>query len=204
MIHLLTLTVNKSAVNKSFGYGSIHVCGGVFFLEHFLCDLTSHVSAHPFTRSHVWMTWGGDIKTFVITNRFKMLECLLTYRGRTLGMILDVEYTLSQSVVWFRQQFFFDHAKSSCLHCICIRVFDRSRMEKESLLDSDSAPQWCGAAITQHAPGGESESSTSSEAGTTVKSLIKSFDTAVKSEDSHLLFLFHLFFSSRLGILGCC
>ncbi|XP_060768633.1 cytospin-B isoform X2 [Neoarius graeffei] len=57
----------------------------------------------------------------------------------------------------------------------------RSRMEEGSLSDSDSSPQWCGIAMTQNAPGSESESSTPSEPGATVKSLIKSFDTAVKN-----------------------
>lgn len=60
-------------------------------------------------------------------------------------------------------------------------------MEEGSLSDSDSGPQWCGIAMTQNAPGSESEISTPSEPGATVKSLIKSFDTAVKSEDSHFL-----------------
>ncbi|XP_026777747.3 cytospin-B isoform X1 [Pangasianodon hypophthalmus] len=57
----------------------------------------------------------------------------------------------------------------------------RSRMEEGTLSDSDSSPQWCGIAMAQNAPGNESESSTSSEPGATVKSLIKSFDTAVKN-----------------------
>ncbi|XP_058239148.1 cytospin-B isoform X2 [Hemibagrus wyckioides] len=57
----------------------------------------------------------------------------------------------------------------------------RSRKDEGSLSDSDSSPQWCGIAMTQNAPGSESESSTPSEPGATVKSLIKSFDTAVKN-----------------------
>lgn len=91
------------------------------------------------------------------------------------------------SVVEFKQQHSFYHPKSSTLHRICICVIGRSRTEEGSLSDSDGGPQWCGIAMTQNAPGSESESSTPSEPGATVKSLIKSFDTAVKSEDSHFL-----------------
>lgn len=99
------------------------------------------------------------------------------------------------SVAQFKQQHSFHHPKSSTLHCICICMIDRSRMEEGSLSDSDSSPQWCGIAMTQNAPDSESESSTPSEPGATVKSLIKSFDTAVKSEGSQLLFPFtHLIF----------
>lgn len=65
-------------------------------------------------------------------------------------------------------------------------------MEEGSLSDSDSSPQWCGIAMTQNAPGSESESSTPSEPGATVKSLIKSFDTAVKSEGSLPFYSFNL------------
>lgn len=96
------------------------------------------------------------------------------------------------SEVQFKQQHLFHHPKSSTLHCICICVLDRSRMEEGSLSDSDSSPQWCGIAMTQNAPGSESESSTPSEPGATVKSLIKSFDTAVKSEGSLPFYSFNL------------
>lgn len=74
-------------------------------------------------------------------------------------------------------------------------MIDRSRIEEGSLTDSDSGPQWCGIAMTQNAPGSESENSTPSEPGATVKSLIKSFDTAVKSEDFYFLSLFLNFLS---------
>lgn len=63
----------------------------------------------------------------------------------------------------------------------------RSRVEEGSLSDSDSSPQWCGISVTQNASGSlltagsGSGSSTPSEPGATVKSLIKSFDTAVKN-----------------------
>ncbi|KAI5608418.1 cytospin-B isoform X1 [Silurus asotus] len=57
----------------------------------------------------------------------------------------------------------------------------RSRSEEGNLSDSDSSPQWCTIAMTQNAPGSESESSTPSDPGATVKSLIRSFDPAVKN-----------------------
>ncbi|KAI5089405.1 cytospin-B isoform X1 [Silurus meridionalis] len=59
----------------------------------------------------------------------------------------------------------------------------RSRSEEGNLSDSDSSPQWCAIAMTQNAPGSESESSTPSDPGATVKSLIRSFDTAVKIDE---------------------
>lgn len=107
-------------------------------------------------------------------------------------------------LVQFKQQHSFYHAKPSTLHCVCICVIDRSRKDEGSLSDSDSSPQWCGIAMSQNAPGSESESSTPSEPGATVKSLIKSFDTAVKSEDSHFLTFslpfhsFNLFWTSYM------
>ncbi|XP_036435805.1 LOW QUALITY PROTEIN: cytospin-B [Colossoma macropomum] len=63
----------------------------------------------------------------------------------------------------------------------------RSRVEEGSLSDSDSSPHWCGISVTQNASstlltsGSGSGSSTPTEPGATVKSLIKSFDTAVKN-----------------------
>ncbi|KAG9282080.1 cytospin-B isoform X1 [Astyanax mexicanus] len=63
----------------------------------------------------------------------------------------------------------------------------RSRVDEGSLPDSDSSPQWCGISVTQNASGSllttgsDIGSSTPSEPGATVKSLIKSFDTAVKN-----------------------
>lgn len=58
-------------------------------------------------------------------------------------------------------------------------------MVEGSLSDSDSSPQWCGIALSQNAPGSESESSAPSEPGDSVKSLIMSLDTPVKSKDPY-------------------
>ncbi|XP_066514674.1 cytospin-B isoform X2 [Hoplias malabaricus] len=63
----------------------------------------------------------------------------------------------------------------------------RSRVDEGSLSDSDSSPHWCGISVAQNpsdsllTSGSLSGSSTPSEPGATVKSLIKSFDTAVKN-----------------------
>ncbi|XP_076867299.1 cytospin-B [Brachyhypopomus gauderio] len=63
----------------------------------------------------------------------------------------------------------------------------RSLVEEGSVSDSDSSPHWCGVSTAQNAPeslltnGSESGSITPSDPGATVKSLIKSFDTAVKN-----------------------
>uniref|UniRef100_A0A8C2EAX0 Uncharacterized protein n=1 Tax=Cyprinus carpio TaxID=7962 RepID=A0A8C2EAX0_CYPCA len=69
-------------------------------------------------------------------------------------------------------------------------VIDRSWTEDVSLSDSDVSPHWCRMTVSQNATGGYltngngSGSSTSSEPGATVKSLIKSFDTAVPNGPS--------------------
>uniref|UniRef100_A0A8C1B3L3 Cytospin-A n=1 Tax=Cyprinus carpio carpio TaxID=630221 RepID=A0A8C1B3L3_CYPCA len=66
----------------------------------------------------------------------------------------------------------------------------RSWTEDVSLSDSDVSPHWCRMTVSQNATGGYltngngSGSSTSSEPGATVKSLIKSFDTAVPNGPS--------------------
>ncbi|XP_043095065.1 cytospin-B-like isoform X2 [Puntigrus tetrazona] len=66
----------------------------------------------------------------------------------------------------------------------------RSWSEDISLSDSDGSPHWCRMTVSQNAPGGfltngnESGSSMPSEPGATVKSLIKSFDTAVPNGPS--------------------
>ncbi|KAL6463486.1 hypothetical protein MHYP_G00278770 [Metynnis hypsauchen] len=66
-------------------------------------------------------------------------------------------------------------------------VEGRSRVEEGSPSDSESSPHWCGISVTQNASntlltsGSGSGSSTPTEPGATVKSLIKSFDTAVKN-----------------------
>lgn len=86
------------------------------------------------------------------------------------------------------------------LYVYVCSVIDRSWSDDVSLSDSDGSPHWCRMALSQNAPGGvltngnESGSSMPSEPGATVKSLIKSFDTAVPSEDTTFLaaFLFPL------------
>lgn len=66
----------------------------------------------------------------------------------------------------------------------------RSRMQEGGGSKSDSSSHWCGISLSQNAPGSmltngsESESSSPSEPGATVKSLIKSFDTTVKNGPS--------------------
>ncbi|XP_016341818.1 cytospin-B-like [Sinocyclocheilus anshuiensis] len=66
----------------------------------------------------------------------------------------------------------------------------RSWSEDVSLSDSEGSPHWCQMTVSQNATGGcltngnGSGSSTSSEPGATVKSLIKSFDTAVSNGPS--------------------
>ncbi len=90
------------------------------------------------------------------------------------------------------------HIPVASLYVYVCSVIDRSWSEDVSLSDSDGNPHWCRMAVSQNAPGGvltngnESGSSMPSEA--TVKSLIKSFDTAVPSEDTTFLaaFLFPL------------
>lgn len=83
-------------------------------------------------------------------------------------------------------------------------VIDRSWTEDVSLSDSDVSPHWCRMTVSQNATGGYltngngSGSSTSSEPGATVKSLIKSFDTAVPSEDTTFLAAFLLSLPSFL------
>ncbi|XP_026860099.2 cytospin-B isoform X1 [Electrophorus electricus] len=63
----------------------------------------------------------------------------------------------------------------------------RSQVEEGNLSESDSSPHWCGISMAQNASdglltnGSESGNSTPSEPGATVKSLIKSFDTALKN-----------------------
>lgn len=90
---------------------------------------------------------------------------------------------------------------------ISVCVIGRSRVEEGTLSDSESGPHWCGISVTQNVSGSlltsgsGSGSSAPSEPGATVKSLIKSFDTAVKSEDPPpqvfcLFFFFFHFFSS--------
>ncbi|KAI4884448.1 hypothetical protein NFI96_032118 [Prochilodus magdalenae] len=63
----------------------------------------------------------------------------------------------------------------------------RSRVDEGTPSDSETTPHWCGISVTQNVSsslltsGSGSGSSTPTEPGATVKSLIKSFDTAVKN-----------------------
>ncbi len=86
-------------------------------------------------------------------------------------------------------------------------VIDRTWSEDVRLSESDGSPHWCRMTVSQNAPGGfltngnEGGSSMSSDPGATVKSLIKSFDTAVPSEDTTFLAAFLFFPQSPLILI---
>ncbi|XP_072531105.1 cytospin-B isoform X2 [Salminus brasiliensis] len=100
----------------------------------------------------------------------------------------DIKVEAQQEVRMLRRRLQEEQERSSRLASELEQIQGaRSQVEEGSLLDSDSSPQWCGISVTQNAAGSllttgsGSGSSTPSEPGATVKSLIKSFDTAVKN-----------------------
>lgn len=107
---------------------------------------------------------------------------------------VSIKCLISLKTKWKRA--IHNHVHGLSLHlCVCF-VIDRSWSEDASLSDSDSSPHWSQMTISQNAPvgfltnGNGSGSSASSEPEAMVKSLIKSFDTAMPSEDTTFILTF--------------
>ncbi|KAK3509178.1 hypothetical protein QTP70_020288 [Hemibagrus guttatus] len=148
-----------------------------------------------------WRRFQADLQTAVVVANDIKVEAqqevrtlrrrLQEEQERSTRLATELEHIQGASFLWdfgFRFPMFQHiHLQEAIIyHCnglgpVKDLVFVRARKEEGNLSDSDGSPQWCGIAITQNAPGSESESSTPSEPGATVKSLIKSFDTAVKN-----------------------